>query len=150
MTMVSALISMMLAAPMPSSVPAAATERHFGQPGCHALTRAVPRGAAIERDAVEPVPCREQAPAPLAFDRSAALVVAATDLETGAYLGRTVIRAETRIHKGAALRLVSIMGPVRIERTVTAMQPSRGGRIFVRDEDGQVYSARLANAEAGR
>ena len=146
----SVLLAMAVAAPASTPVRAAVPERGVGRPGCHVLIRPAARGVAIEPAMVEPVPCRDQAPVALRFDRSTALAVAADDLDAGAYLGRTVIRAATGVHKGAMLRLVSTAGPVRIERTVTAMQPSRGGRVFVRDEDGQVYSARLAGAQSVR
>ncbi|MFA6114590.1 MAG: hypothetical protein WC729_11375 [Sphingomonas sp.] len=145
-----ALLTLTSAAPASVPARAAMPQRRVGQPGCHALTRPVPHGMAIEPDAVESVPCRDQVPVRLAFDRSTALAVAVDDLDAGAYLGRAAIRAATGIRKGAALRLVSTAGPVRIERSVTAMQPSRGGRVFVRDEDGQVYSARLADVGGGR
>jgi flagella basal body P-ring formation protein FlgA len=146
----SVLLTMAFAAPASAPARAAVPERGVGRPGCHILTRPAVRGVAIEPDMVEPVACRDQVPAALAFDRSTALAVAADDLDAGAYLGRTVIRAARGIQKGAMLRLVSTAGSVRIERTVTALQPSRGGRVFVRDEDGQVFSARLAGAEAVR
>lgn len=143
-------LTIVLAAPVSTAVRAPVPQRHVGQPGCHVLTRAVPRGGAIEPDMVESVLCRDQAPVPLGFDRSAALAVATDDLPTGAYLGRVVLRAAARIGKGAPLQLVSTSGAVRITRMVTAMQPSRGGRVFVRDEDGQVYSARLADVETAQ
>lgn len=47
------------------------------------------------------------------------------------------------IAKGEAIRLVSTAGPVRIERAVTALQDATGSRIFVRDEDGQVFAVRI-------
>lgn len=125
-------------------------QRRVGQLGCHVLVRPVAHGMPIEPDMVESAPCRDQAPARLAFERSTALAVAADDLDAGAYLGRSVVRFAAGIHKGAALTLISSVGPVRIERRVIAMQPSRGGKVFVRDEDGQVYSARLTDIGGAR
>jgi len=57
---------------------------------------------------------------------------------------------EPAIRRGAALHLVSRAGPVRIERSVTALQASRGKRVFVRDADGTVFAVRVAAPEAGR
>jgi flagella basal body P-ring formation protein FlgA len=150
MIVMAALLTLTSAVPLSVRAHIVMPQRGIGEPGCHVLARPVPQGATIEPDAVEPVPCRDQVAVRLAFDRSTALAVAAEDLEAGAYLGRTVIRAAAGVRKGAVLRLVSAAGPVRIERSVTAMQPSRGGRVFVRDEDGQVYSARLADIGGGR
>jgi flagella basal body P-ring formation protein FlgA len=150
MIVTAVLLAVTPAAPLPAAGRASVPQRQVGKPGCHVLTRAVPRGSAIEPGLVEPVLCSDQAPAPLGFDRSTGLAVATQDMPAGAYLGRILIRASTGIRKGASLRLVSSSGQVRITRTVTAMQPSRGGRVFVRDEDGQVYSARLAAVEAAQ
>ena len=47
------------------------------------------------------------------------------------------------IARGETVRLVSTSGPVRIERAVTALQDAGGPRIFVRDEDGQVFAVRI-------
>jgi hypothetical protein len=58
--------------------------------------------------------------------------------------------AQPPIARGAPLRLTSIVGPVRIDRSVTALQPSRGKRVFVRDADGTVFSVRVASAEWAR
>ena len=57
---------------------------------------------------------------------------------------------EPAIKRGAVLHLTSIAGAVRIERPVTALQSSRGKRIFVRDPDGTVFAARVAVAEGAR
>jgi hypothetical protein len=48
------------------------------------------------------------------------------------------------IARGSSLTLVSRVGPVTITREVTAMQPGRpGGRMFVRDPEGAVFSVRI-------
>lgn len=57
---------------------------------------------------------------------------------------------EPAIKRGAALHLTSTVGPVRIERPVTALQSSRGKRVFVRDADGTVFSVRAALGETVR
>lgn len=146
MTGTIAFFLLALAAPAVSGESTTLGEAHSTS-GCHALARPVPRGAPIDAGVVEAVPCRSVKPAPVAFDRASGLAVAATDLGAGAYLGRTFIREHRGVRKGDVLRLVSTVGPVRIERVVTAMQPSDGARVFVRDQDGQVYSAPLEAVE---
>jgi hypothetical protein len=58
--------------------------------------------------------------------------------------------AQPAVKRGAVLHLISTVGPVRIERPVTALQSSRGKRIFVRDPDGTVFAARVETAESAR
>lgn len=125
---------------------AAISDRQGGV--CLALARDVARGAAIEAGMIERVACRNQALASFAFDRASGLVRAGRDLPAGAYLGRTYIPQSAGIRKGESLHLISSVGPVRVERSVTAMQASRGRRIFVRDAEGQVYSVPVAETGA--
>lgn len=146
MILLSALLT--IAAPAPADAPV--SQRSPARRGCAVLTRSVSRGDVIEPDMVESVSCSDRAPASLTYDRSTALVVAGDDLQSGTYLGRVSVRAGAVVRKGATLRLVSNAGAVRVVRTVTALQPSRGGKVFVRDEDGQVFSARLASLRAGQ
>lgn len=52
-----------------------------------------------------------------------------------------------RVRPGDALILAVFAGPVRVEREVTALQPARPGhRLFVRDRQGQVFTARYERA----
>ena len=141
------MLALLLGVPGARTVPLPVGD---GASGCLTLTRPAARGATITRDMVEPAACKDQPPAPLAFDRASGTVLAARDLDRGAYLGRTVISDLPGVDKGATLMLVSTQGAVRIERPVTALQPSRGGRVFVRDGDGQVYAASVAGKRAGR
>jgi hypothetical protein len=47
--------------------------------------------------------------------------------------------------QGSTMTLRSRIGPVTIERPVTLLQPGRDRRsVFVRDSDGQVYTAPVA------
>ena len=110
---------------------------------CFVLTTPVARGAMITPDLVAAVPCDESRPGSVGFDRAAGGVVARADLAAGSPLGRIAAVPAPGIGKGAPLRLVSIAGPVRIERQVTALQPSRGRRVFVRDADGGIFAAPL-------
>jgi flagella basal body P-ring formation protein FlgA len=54
------------------------------------------------------------------------------------------------VDKGDKLTMVSTSGPVRVTREVVALQAGRaGGRLFVRDNEGNVTSAPLAAQEGG-
>ena len=91
-------------------------------------------------------PCSEETPQPLLrVDRRTAAVVARTDLSAGTYLGRLSPAPPSSPRKGDALVLRAQLGPITVEREVTALQPgSAGGKLFVRDAEGQVTSALLA------
>ena len=70
---------------------------------------------------------------------------AGTDLAAGTYLGRISAPPGVAVDKGAKLTLVATAGPVRVSREVVALQAGRpGGRLFVRDAEGNVTSAPLA------
>jgi hypothetical protein len=121
---------------------------------CFALSRPVARGAALMAGDAVATPCREGEPrARLAFDRRDHRVRAAADLAAATYLGRVSLPAGSGVERGDALTLVSTIGSVRVQRKVVAVQPGRsGGKVFVRDEDGQVLTAplSLADAQEGR
>lgn len=98
-----------------------------------------------------PAPCTANRPAFLRFDREDHRLAATHDLPAGSYLGRVAVPAAAAVKRGDDLRLVSKIGPVTIERAVTAVQPGHDGRrVFVRDPDGQVFAVKLDQAEAGR
>lgn len=61
------------------------------------------------------------------------------------------VRPAVDVARGAALVLRSRVGPVTIEREVTAMQPGcTGRRVFVRDAGGAVFAARVGESGAAR
>jgi len=82
-----------------------------------------------------PVPCRSKAPhPPLRYDSATRGPIAASVLPAGTYLGRLMPLPGKQVAAGEPLVLRSSIGPVTIERNVTAMQPgSSGKRLFVRD-----------------
>ncbi|WP_034158880.1 hypothetical protein [Sphingomonas sp. ERG5] len=116
---------------------------------CAISTASVARGAALTADIIAPAACREDGAASIVFDRRANVALAGSDLAAGAYLGRLATPRVKGIRKGEPLTLVSTVGPVRIDRVVTAMQDGNGKRIFVRDQDGQVFAAPLRLAVEG-
>jgi hypothetical protein len=127
---------------LPAAPPKAAGE-------CKELAAPVARGALLAAADARSVPCDGNAPQhAVQYDRRHGVVRAAADLPAGAYLGRVALPAEAGIERGAALTLVSTVGPVRIEREVVAVQPARpGGKIFVRDEEGGTFAAPLATQQ---
>jgi flagella basal body P-ring formation protein FlgA len=116
---------------------------------CAELARPLAEGAALSDRDLAPVPCADGAPAPaLRFDRLDRVARADRDLAAGTYLGRLTAAPAVAVDKGDKLTLVSTAGPVRITREVVALQAGRpGGRLFVRDSEGNVTSAPLAADE---
>lgn len=115
---------------------------------CFATVVAVQAGAALSAADVRETECLAgRAAVKLRYDR-AGVACAAAPLAAGAYLGRLAPLAERAIGKGMPLVLRSASGPVTIERPVTAVQPGRSGaKLFVRDANGQVFSAPLTLAD---
>jgi flagella basal body P-ring formation protein FlgA len=136
------LVTLLLAAAGASAtvglVPAAA--------GCLELAKPVSAGAALSVSGVVAVACDdEKAEATLRFDRVDRVVRVDRDLPAGTYLGRVSLPAAVVVDKGDKLTLVSTAGPVRVSREVVALQAGRaGGKVFVRDAEGNVTSAPLA------
>jgi flagella basal body P-ring formation protein FlgA len=114
---------------------------------CFALRQNLAEGSHVAGQDLLPVACRPgaQPPLPLRYDSAAGTPRSTAALPAGTYLGPLALRPEPVVEKGQKLTLAIAAGPVRIERTVEALQSSRSGRaIFVRTGDGQVVSAPLA------
>lgn len=125
-------------------------EAEAAKPSCVALSRPVTQGETLTLADVMPASCEKHAQTQVRFDRGGSLVRAAADLEAGTHLGRLSLPELAGVDRGDKLTLVSRVGPVRIERKVVAVQPGRpGGRIFVRDEEGQVLTAPLQLVKGG-
>ena len=78
-------------------------------------------------------------PGEMVFTLAPQAVPAAAELDRAAAVELPAVKA------GAKLTLVSQAGRVRLEREVTALQPGRaGGRVFVRDGDGEIFSVTVA------
>lgn len=119
--------------------------------GCVELARPLAAGAVLAHRDVVAVACDKKAEAAgLRFDRRERVVRADRDLPAGTYLGRVSLPAAVAVDKGDKLTLISTAGPVRITREVVALQVGRpGGKIFVRDAEGNVTSVPLAVDEGG-
>jgi len=113
---------------------------------CAEVTRPLAAGAAVSDEDLVPVPCYgAAAPAELRFNRLNRVLRTSGPLAAGTYLGRISVGAAPDVDKGDKLSLVVTAGPVRVSRAVVAMQPGRaGGRLFVRDSEGNVTSVPVA------
>ena len=131
----------------------AAREPKAGEgPGrsCASLAAPLAAGETVAPSDLTQVPCEGAATRGLIrFDRSDGVARAVTSLPAGTRLGRISVPEVPAIGAGDKLTLVSTVGPVRIERSVVALQPGRtGGRLFVLAPDGEVISAPIAATAA--
>ena len=119
--------------------------------GCVELATPLAAGAVLSDRHIAAVACDDEAAVPgLRFDRREGVVRVDRDLPAGTYLGRVSPPSAVAVDKGDKLTLVSTSGPVRITREVVALQVGRpGGRIFVRDAEGNVTSVPLAVERGG-
>lgn len=127
--------AMILRSPAPSA--------RFSRP-CFALAGPVAQGALLRPSDLAEAACDDEdlGSAAVRLDRRTGAVRAAGALPAGAYLGRIAVPTPPDIARGEPLTLVSTAGPVRIERQAVALQNGLNGRrAFVRDADGQVFTA---------
>lgn len=119
--------------------------------GCVELARPLAAGVVLADRDIVAVSCDgKTAAAGLRFDRREGVVRVDRDLPAGTYLGRVSPSPAVAVDKGDKLTLISTAGPVRITREVVALQVGRpGGKIFVRDAEGNVTSVPLAVDEGG-
>jgi flagella basal body P-ring formation protein FlgA len=120
---------------------------------CVALATSVAAGAMLRRSDLTPVACagdrRERVS--IRVDRRSGTVHAGAALHAGTYLGQVSLPPPPEILRGQSLNAVSTVGSVHVERSVVALQSGRsGGRVFVRDEAGQVFAAPVALAPEDR
>jgi flagella basal body P-ring formation protein FlgA len=119
---------------LPPSTPAA----------CFVARQAVAAGEVVRAERAGSDRCAAAA-APTRYNAATGAIVATSPLAAGDVIGRALPKAAPDITRGDALTLVSRSGPVTVERPVAALQPARrGGRVFVRTTDGQVFAMRVA------
>ncbi len=123
-----------------------------GDRSCAVLGSPVALGEAVTPDDVTPAACDPASPTgPVRYSREDGSTRAAADLAVGTYMGRLSARAPAEVTRGSGLTIVSSIGAVTIRREVEALQPARrGGRLFVRDEDGEIFSLPLRAREEVR
>lgn len=126
--------------------PARRHEAKGASGACAATAQPVAQDAALKTADIVTVPCEaREVGAPVRFDRRASAVRASAHLPAGTRLGRLALPAAPNVDRGDELTLLSRVGPVSVERQVVALQAGRsGGRVFVRDAEGQVVSAPLS------
>jgi hypothetical protein len=117
-------------------------------PPCLRAIAAMDAGSTPDAAGFERVACPDR---PLAsafrYDESRRSIRLSRPLARGDIVPAYPEFALAAVRSGDRLTLISVAGPVLIERQVEALQPARAGeRLFVRSPDGQVFSARY---EAG-
>ncbi|WP_294288231.1 hypothetical protein [uncultured Sphingomonas sp.] len=116
---------------------------------CATAARDLPVGTPLSSDDVIRVPCSGAGSGALRYDARNRLNVVRAPVAAGDYLGAVNVPARQAVAAGTALTLRATVGPVRIERRVTTLQPGRsGGRVFVRDDGGAVTSMPLLLEDA--
>lgn len=112
---------------------------------CYSLSVPVDEGAILSQGDVERVPCAPSShQTPLTFDRRVGAVRVTAPLSAGTFLGQLSLPAERFADHGDRLLVGVNVGPVRIFRSVSVVEPSAfGDGVFVQDEDGGVFSVPL-------
>ncbi|WP_425999076.1 hypothetical protein [Caulobacter sp. DWR1-3-2b1] len=114
---------------------------------CLRVARPVAAGVLALDGDFEAAGCRGAEPARRAFrrDRSLGYVVAARDLTPGEILAAPPLRLLAAWRPGQSIRLRVRAGQVTLERSVQVVRPAaRGEPVFVRGNDGAVFSASAA------
>lgn len=121
---------------------------------CVVTLRDLDAGEHVTLDAVRHVPCRgNNIPKEhVSFDRSTRSAIVPRSIPVGTYLGQLWPHKTPILPKGSRMTLRAMSGPAIVEREVVTLQPGRSGeRIFVRDDNGNVFAASLHMDEsAGR
>ena len=120
-----------------------------GEAACYAARDTITAGQPVLAANVMAVDCRaDTARAPLHYDRAYGELRASQTLSAGHYLGPIALLSQDAVTAGDALVMRVNRGAVQIERRVTALQTAdAGGRVFVRDADGQVFAVPLGELE---
>lgn len=116
------------------------TRPPFGD--CSVLKRNTVTGAAPTSDDFETSAC---SPSKLTrafrFDAATGSARAVRDLSAGEVVAALPASAIASVIPGQKLFLTTRVGPVEVDREVTALQPARsGGALFVRTQDGKIFS----------
>ena len=113
---------------------------------CFVAARDLPARVGLVKQDLLPVLCRaELSRARIRYDRAREMPITAEAIAVGTYLGRIAVFSPGRVEKGAAMTLRSTAGPVTVERKVITLQPAKsGGRVFVRDSEGNVFAAPIS------
>jgi flagella basal body P-ring formation protein FlgA len=114
---------------------------------CVEAAAAIVPGGQISNKDVRAVVCSStRTTAAVVRDHDRGIATAAAAIQPGDYLGQLLVTDAPPVARGDKLALVSKSGPVTIVRHVTALQSAapEQRRLFVRTEDGSVFSAPIA------
>lgn len=117
----------------------------ISETSCFSARTDIPAGVYLRAEHVASAPCSAGVPARrLRYDPAAAAAYAQALIPAGSYLGRLRLPEVPPVPAGQSMLLQTRVGPVTIERGVTALQPGRPGRsLFVRTDDGKLLASRL-------
>ncbi|MCJ2186997.1 hypothetical protein [Novosphingobium beihaiensis] len=118
---------------------------------CFETARNVLAGEIITVSDVRKVACgSDKNAAPLRFDAGFQIFCAIVDLPAATFLGAITPAPAGSVNAGTKLYFVMGAGPVRIQRTVTALQPAKPGeRLYVRGADGRSFVTIFRPGSAG-
>lgn len=115
-----------------------------GKGGCLRAIKPIAAGAPAAWDAFLPDVCPDRVPARLRYDPQSRLTRASVALEPGDIVRRWPEAERTSVAPGDRLFMEVVFGTARVEREVVALQSATaGGRLFVRDSDGSIFSIKL-------
>ncbi len=117
-------------------------------PTCARVTRAMASGDILSRPDLEPASCSGIERPAFRYDDRTGGLRASRAMAAGEIVSRPAAISLPMIATGQTVTVRASVGPVVVERDVTALQSARAGqRFFVRSADGQVFTA-TAPAEA--
>lgn len=123
--------------------PATATRARAAERPCLRILEPVSAGAGLRAGQVEPAPCGSQlARRATYYDRRSNVTRAARSLTPGETIAAAPAASLVGVEAGAEVTLTARVGPVVIERQVTAVQAARPGEpVFVVGDDGRAFAA---------
>ncbi|MGQ7829970.1 hypothetical protein [Altererythrobacter sp. Z27] len=118
---------------------------------CYAALIDLPAGEPITISNAAAVECPSgKVAAALGYDAASSSTFAREFIPAGANLGALRLNQGEVVPEGKAITLRYAAGPVIVERKVTMLQPGvRGGRVFVKTDDGEVITTRLSLEQTG-
>lgn len=111
-------------------------------PNCFSARKPIAKGAVVSRSDLSRSTCEEtpETARTVRFDRTDNVLRATREIDSGEPVG-AFAPPDMTYDRNEPLMLSVGIGPVRIERQVTALQPFTSGEtVFVRDQDGQIFS----------
>lgn len=114
-------------------------------PLCLRALEDVPEDMVLRSAAFEDAPCASSSASPdFRFDAGRRAVIANRPLPKGTVIARYRGHGTVAAYAGERVDLVSVVGPVAVTRTVTALQSAGpDDRLFVRTDEGEVFSAQF-------